>query len=134
MVAKRESEFASDSQQDGYRSYAPGTRFKPVCAPFAAGMARLFPTVTSRAVVRAVFDNRVTFQAITNWRKGRREPPPWAVEKLEAALRASIAPSQEAADRLANAPERLGMAWNKRALTLIGWRARRELEKEKTRS
>lgn len=105
-------------------------RLKPACAPFAKGLRHLFPVV-DRAKIRALFDNQVTWQAIADWRAGKREPPQWAVERLERMLRLHAAPVLETADELASVPPRLGTAWNKHALTLIGWRARQALENEK---
>jgi len=46
-----------------------------------------------RKTMRAWFDNRVSWQAIQHWLKGRRRPPAWAREILQARVnehRASI--------------------------------------------
>jgi hypothetical protein len=44
---------------------------------------RVFAPSGSRADILALFQNRASFSAIQHWRKGRREPPQWAVDLLQ---------------------------------------------------
>ena len=55
--------------------------------PIDLALRRLVPT-GSRAQIRALFGNRVTWGAIQHWRAGRARPPQWAVD----CLRRYIAP------------------------------------------
>ena len=59
--------------------------------PFAQAIRAAVPS-GRRADIRALFHNRVTWPAIDHWRKGRRGPPQWAIECVEAKGRAILDP------------------------------------------
>ena len=64
--------------------------FPPVSVPAEIDRAlkELFPGRCGgidRAKMLALFDNRVTREAISHWRKGRRHMPQWARDRLIAA-------------------------------------------------
>lgn len=65
-----------ESQQCGPQSHP-----KPV--PIDIAIRRLVPSGSRREIL-ALFGNRVTWGAIAHWRKGRVEPPQWAVDSLRA--------------------------------------------------
>lgn len=49
---------------------------------FAELLLELFPPGSPHAALTAFFDNRATFQAIYDWRRGKAKPPQWALDRI----------------------------------------------------
>lgn len=64
---------------------AHGSR-QPVTPPIDLALKRL-GLIGRRRDMAALFGERVTRQAVINWRKGRRQTPAWAIAAVRTALR-----------------------------------------------
>lgn len=80
----------------------------PVKTVFDSGCAAIIRTTDPAAIV-ALFEGRVGWQAIYNWRAGLRHPPQWAVAILANEIR-RLAEAVEATPTGAGLPERRAIA------------------------
>ena len=58
----------------------------PVTPPIDLALKRL-GLIGRRRAMSALFGERVTRQAVINWRRGRRQTPAWAIAAVRTALR-----------------------------------------------
>jgi len=99
--------------------------------PIGQAIERLLPPPIRSAELVDLFDSRASYANIQAWRYGSHKPPQWALDIIDAKLAAAIEPIQECREAVRREGPGPGQGWDKRALTLLGWRARQELEKER---
>lgn len=74
---------------------------------FAAGLAKLMPGASARAVQR-FFEGRADLRAIAKWKAGKEWPADWAVQKVRTQLANEIAALETVAAQLRSGPGRKG--------------------------
>jgi hypothetical protein len=103
------------------REHLAAFRNSAVCAAVTRALSILVPS-GNRAEMRALFDGRVTAEAIDHWRAGRRRPSQWARDRLRAKLLELAAVAEAIGD--ADPPPDNTQA-------LLRWHARQAAEKRK---
>lgn len=83
-----------------------------------------------RKDILALFDNRITWGTVKNWRKRRHPLPLWARDSLLAKLRPLIERAALLEDAIRREPASRGVG-SAGAQTLMAWNARRAAAKEK---
>lgn len=96
-----------------YRRVFQNNRLYPV--PFGNALALLVPD-RSRVALLDLFENRVTFQSICHWRKGRHQAPAWAhdivareLEQIALVASSAARISKEKAGTMADSSSSLGL-------------------------
>ncbi len=103
MGLKEPSAERSAADYDGAGAYTSNARSDAVTPAFEQAFQLAFPPppeLSQRKASLQLLGDKVTRVAIVHWRKGRRKPPAWAIDRVTARLRESAYTQLAVADSL----------------------------------